>query len=66
MSPRAFLYYFPAYMTMTLSDTNCVTGLLHPIVPLTYERETGSQFFSLLQSGYDVRLSAVLVISYWK
>lgn len=55
MNSPAFLYFFPAYMTMTLIDTHAITGLLHPIVSLTYERETGARFFNLMQSEYDAQ-----------
>jgi hypothetical protein len=53
MSTKAFLYFFPAYMTMTLIDPNALNELLDPVVSLTYGRETGSRWFSLMQNNYD-------------
>jgi hypothetical protein len=55
MSPEAFLYFFPAYMIMTLLDIKADTGLLDQIVSLTYGRETDSRFFKLMQKSYDLR-----------
>lgn len=54
MSPNAFLYYFPAYMVMTLSDIYSDSGLVEAIVPMTGgSGKLHSHLFNLMQSSYD-------------
>lgn len=40
-------------MTMTLDDVSMKTGLLYPVLSITYPQEMGSTFFELIQSKYD-------------
>lgn len=54
MSPNDFLYYFPAYMVMTLSDVYADSGLVEAVVPITGGRgKLHSRLFNLMQSSYD-------------
>ena len=54
MSDEAFLYYYPAYMIMTLHDPANRCGLLHPVASIACGHEEKQDLFQLMQSGYNM------------